>query len=506
MATDEKRPPMYFTSLKLKNVKCFGDTQSLNLLNEDGTVARWTLILGDNGIGKTTLLKCLSWMTPVESPEKPEQIEKRRIAGELVAANIGKDLISKATGLSIEEIDSPERNVLKVKPLMDDFADTVIEKMLRAGENVKATIEAEFANDCKIGAAPKPEKIIKISIDFESEGGKITEITPHTAEILSFNSPNLYAYSASRHIAYNNFERTELSDPIYNLFSDSGDLYDAEQVLSYLDYASTKEKADNEALTDDVVENLTSTKLLEKVKKLLVDLLPDIDKPESIIINPPMFASGEKTEKLVEIETKNGRIPLFDISLGYQTMLSWAVDLAIRMLWKNPGSDNPLDEPAVVIIDEIDLHLHPKWQRNLRTFLTKNFKKTQFICTAHSPFMAQALEDENLCVLRHIGLSTKIDNDPEIVQGWRIGQIVTSELFDITSERSFLIDKKIRRRRTLLRKDELTDKDTAELESLNQEIDQLPVGENKSQDDAMKLLRDFAEKLDAAKARNNDQN
>ena len=54
--------PVYFTSLEVENVRCFGDRQNLNLMRDDRRPARWTLILGDNGVGKTTLLECLAWM------------------------------------------------------------------------------------------------------------------------------------------------------------------------------------------------------------------------------------------------------------------------------------------------------------------------------------------------------------------------------------------------------------------------------------------------------------
>src|SRR5215213_3965273 len=57
--------PIYFTSVELENVRCFGGWELELIDNYDGGPARWTLILGDNGVGKTTLLQCLTWVRPV---------------------------------------------------------------------------------------------------------------------------------------------------------------------------------------------------------------------------------------------------------------------------------------------------------------------------------------------------------------------------------------------------------------------------------------------------------
>ena len=56
--------PVYFTMLELENIRSFGEPQRLDLLSKDGKPARWTLILGDNGVGKTTMLQCLTRMRP----------------------------------------------------------------------------------------------------------------------------------------------------------------------------------------------------------------------------------------------------------------------------------------------------------------------------------------------------------------------------------------------------------------------------------------------------------
>ena len=57
-------PAIYFSSLEIENVRCFGERQVLDLTDE-GRPAPWSLLIGENGTGKTTLLECLAWMRPV---------------------------------------------------------------------------------------------------------------------------------------------------------------------------------------------------------------------------------------------------------------------------------------------------------------------------------------------------------------------------------------------------------------------------------------------------------
>ena len=58
----DNAPPVYFLSLELERVLCFKDRQVLDLSDGNGNPAQWTVILGDNGVGKTTLLRCLAGM------------------------------------------------------------------------------------------------------------------------------------------------------------------------------------------------------------------------------------------------------------------------------------------------------------------------------------------------------------------------------------------------------------------------------------------------------------
>lgn len=99
---------------------------------------------------------------------------------------------------------------------------------------------------------------------------------------------------------------------------------------------------------------------------------------------------------------KNG-IPLNvrQLSDGERGVLALALDLARRLSIANPGLDNPIAEgEGIILIDELDLHLHPKWQRTIVENLTKTFPKCQFIATTHSPQIIPSVEPENVLIMK----------------------------------------------------------------------------------------------------------
>ena len=155
-------------------------------------------------------------------------------------------------------------------------------------------------------------------------------------------------------------------------------------------------------------------------------------------------------------KTPYGWVPLRQLGYGYRTMIAWVVDFASRMVERYPDSPDPLAEPAVVLVDEIDLHLHPKWQRELIGFLTERFPNTQFIVTAHSPLIVQAATDANIALLKREGDHVVIENNPETIRGWRIDQILTSDLFGLETARPPDMEKLLLRRKELLTKPRLT--------------------------------------------------
>ena len=102
-----------------------------------------------------------------------------------------------------------------------------------------------------------------------------------------------------------------------------------------------------------------------------------------------------------------------------------------KMFERYPDSENPLHEPAIVLVDEIDLHLHPEWQRKIIKFVGNIFPNTQFIVTTHSPLVVQSAEEINVIVLQKDGDSIRVkQSDFFTFKGWSVEEIL-SELMEL---------------------------------------------------------------------------
>ena len=97
----------------------------------------------------------------------------------------------------------------------------------------------------------------------------------------------------------------------------------------------------------------------------------------------------------VPMIVRNGvSLEFSELSDGYQALLVVVIDLMLRYAYLFLDLANPLDGAALVGIDEVDLHLHPRWQRSVVSQLTKLFPNTQFVLTTHSPIVVQAAIDD----------------------------------------------------------------------------------------------------------------
>lgn len=99
------------------------------------------------------------------------------------------------------------------------------------------------------------------------------------------------------------------------------------------------------------------------------------------------------------INKRNEEYNLDQLSEGEKNLITLVGDIARRLAIANPFSENPLKGEGVILIDEIDLHLHPKWQRLMIPQLLKTFPNCQFVITTHSPQVISHVKPENLFLL-----------------------------------------------------------------------------------------------------------
>jgi hypothetical protein len=289
-----------------------------------------------------------------------------------------------------------------------------------------------------------------------------------------------YAYGANRRMGETSLSEALSADSCASLFSDDAALINSEEWLLRADYAVARSAPNNTARLEERFHLIQDT---------LKQLLPDV-----FDIRIALADDGHPLP-VAEFQTPYGWVPLKSLSLGYKTVIAWTVDLAARLIDRYPQSKDPLAEPAVVLVDEIDLHLHPKWQRTIMSFLTQRFPNTQFIATAHSPLVVQAAGNANIVLLRREGDHVVIDNNPEIIDNWRVEQILAS-VFELPSPHSPEIEPLIERRRKLLAKSKLTAKDQQELEKLEVQIGTLPTAESPEDIRAMDIIRKAAKLLE----------
>ncbi len=117
---------------------------------------------------------------------------------------------------------------------------------------------------------------------------------------------------------------------------------------------------------------------LEIIRTSIKSLLPGV-----------VFDRIDKESKTLLFKTPDGVVPLSRLSDGYQNMAGWIGDLLFRVTQVFKDLKKPLTARGVLLLDEMDLHLHPVWQRQLMAFLSDRLPNFQIVATTHSPLTAQ---------------------------------------------------------------------------------------------------------------------
>lgn len=173
----------------------------------------------------------------------------------------------------------------------------------------------------------------------------------------------------------------------------------------------------------------TSKSRYSQVIDLMNDLLPAACR---------MQKSASKTEAGIEhLFTMNGiALPFRALSDGYRAYVGWIGDMLFHICMGAADAVKLRDVGGVLLLDEIDLHLHPEWQRVVVPTLAQALPNMQFIVTTHSPLVVGSLEAGNLFLLADEDGRTVVKRLPERVHGRSAEQILLSPYFGLESTRA----------------------------------------------------------------------
>lgn len=134
--------------------------------------------------------------------------------------------------------------------------------------------------------------------------------------------------------------------------------------------------------------------VLDSIRNAVRQMLTDIE----------LLSSDEDPPRMIaDLRTENERVVRLEfnqLSAGQRNLMALTIDFARRLTLAHGGWDEPLKAPGILIIDEIELNLHPKWQQAVISHLRKVFPNTQLVVATHSPVVLSTLESRQIRVLR----------------------------------------------------------------------------------------------------------
>jgi predicted ATP-binding protein involved in virulence len=422
----------YFLELCVDNVRCFGGKQCLRFADDAGKPHHWTIILGENGTGKTSLLKALVAIAP-----SPKSV-------------------------------SAENQNIRLYPGLYDWQQEW--DMRRIASKSTPTLRAVTVAGHKIS---RPIAKSELHLTLSQNTFDSPQIVASSETYSLLGNFLCFAYGASRRMSRAGFAKEREERASASLFNDDASLVNVEDFFMQADYEAKTSKSKR------------SIEQRENVRRLLIDILPDV----TDLRIGKSIRNSSRIARQVEARTSFGWVHLSELSLGYKSLIAWMVDFASRMYYHHETKENPFEAPAVVLIDEIDLHMHPTWQRKILRYLSRRFPNTQFIATAHSPLIVQAAANANLVLLKRQGSKVKISAAPEMVKEWRIDQILTSDLFGLTSSRSESAERLLAERRRLLMTSNPSPQDTQKIERIESRLSSIPVAETPEYIEAMEIVQ-----------------
>ena len=204
--------------------------------------------------------------------------------------------------------------------------------------------------------------------------------------------------------------------------------------------------------------------------------------PEGVSINrmlgisttdTPRFGHISPEERPIDLPGNSSRrIYVGDLSSGSQSTLLWILWLALKMLDHYEFADGWNKEPAVLLIDEIENHLHPTWQRRVIPALLEHFPGLQIFATTHSPFVVAGLRAGQVHILKREedGVVTASTNERDII-GWTTDEILRT-FMEVEEPTDQLTVNRASRLRELRGKETLSDAEAEEMAELRRQVNE----------------------------------
>ena len=436
---------MRIKSITLQNIRLFGQEAQTLSFDENKPV---TVILGNNGCGKSTILDAASIMLSTFTGSFPGNAEKN----------------FNDWDVHIQHSD-------------------VIANHLVYKANISAEKEYEISRYRK-GFGKAPASNLKAFKEYAEtlqkqivEGSKAIELP-----VLAYYGTNrAYLQTPARRTYSKKLYRRW---DCYNSSLDSSTEF--RRFFSWFDNKEDEERREKEERKDFDYRD----PVLESVRKAIRDLLKGRYANPRIDIHPLRF----DLDQLDNQGQVDKTLRLEQFSDGYKIIIAMVADIASRMAEGNPDMDEPLMTSGIVLIDEVDLHLHPKWQRTILKDLHRVFPNVQFIVTTHSPIILLGAADIAQIVLldgSHIIDDTNLD-----ISRYDVSQILLTQLFGLESVYSPKYDEMFKRHEDLLlRYHTLTKEEQEELSKLDKQMRDFSYSQSLDDIKINDLVKKMAKKL-----------
>jgi len=345
-----------------------------------------TVIAGVNGVGKSGVLNALATALSLALPEFTVSKESVRDLSD-TDVQTGKLTLSLSVALHLD-VATVDVDLTRAAPLSANKAENLTRRRddlrFATRETKKGSKEEQDIND--------EIRLIETQLD-QASGIAAVRILPNDAETnrdelvdtlkADSKQPVAVFYTTSRF-----FSRLPPSLPKTKKI-DATIAHD--KSLSQLEISLNDFANWYRVVTIEAAAN-TKDRLLQQLEQAIQTFLPNVCNLALNEGRPPRFSV-----------TKGGQsLFLEQLSDGERGLLALVFDLTRRLAIANSESENPIAEgAALVLIDEIELHLHPSWQRRVLRSLQAAFKQCQFVVTTHSPQVIGQVRSERLRLLHH---------------------------------------------------------------------------------------------------------